>query len=525
MLNKFHFLILGTLVVMCAGSKVQDLANKIKVQYCPLNGFNVSECQGASPKAQLGVAMIHEKLSVMLGVTIDATTGEIKVPVIKPSYDKKQTYTSDNGIVYDVPDQVTVSRLDVESHHEDTRTFKKFPDLIESFSDSLTMRNGMHSFSIDKYRELSKRFSDKTSMTFSTMIFNAFHMSFNEETRSNPILIDYFVEALKTLPVEFDAKVYLEFLELFGTDVVMDADCGGIAEQLSVVSTCFIDGVNVDDQAQLRMLKALYGLKYAHTEYVAGFESHTKADVLTVRGGDPADMDFKKWGSRVDSFTDNPVFTKVKLMPLYKFVDNTVIAANLKKATEIYTKTHTEQTQALIDSWRNTYETNRRVYMIAAYNQMAYSGANVKQFDMKQGQSYILGPLCNLLQIHTRGYFECVRRYNSGAHQYECDRVNDVEPIENGYYANCYANFNYGAYCNIDAEGNLQAVVGSMVGAKVKSGCSIATISAEGNRPYYSDKFDPYYHKNIYCCYSSISVEKPTFNGLGNIVTSCPVLV
>ncbi len=319
------------------GPYVKQSAHK----YCTYNGFFG---QSDICKKYLSVRSTN-KFPIIVGVGLDTVTGEIKLPVLNNTYFLNKKVNS-----FDISDQSDITVFDINKINSNKVTFKdpiQFLKLMDPTKGSTIggiyagNPSGVH-FLIDQMP------NGQNGATIVTHEHYAYKMTFG----GPHILDDSFHAVIEALPVAYDPTLYNLLIQYWGTGVVLDAYGGGIVQQITTSISCYADGIDINNQAELVMLKRLYPKKYANVNFVAGFEEHARSGADTIFGGNPALIKPDQWPDRLKSFETDPVMVRCnKIIPLNEFVSDPTKSANIKRAIGEYIQNEKANWSKQIAAW------------------------------------------------------------------------------------------------------------------------------------------------------------------------------
>lgn len=302
--------------------------SKNLTSYCPYNGLNGTNhnCKNNLKDYNLN------KLPVIMGVGWDPIVGQIKLPFLKSTYDKKNKIINPNNNTYLIPDGYKIKILNNNPNNET----KKYHYPSEFFNNidpnNNKIKNGIFTKSITSFDSILPFFaSGEQYMTIAT----EYRYSYYFEAEYEHDIIPLVMEAINSLPIEYDEEIYNLFINYWGTHVIINGSAGGLALQMTSLKECFVpNGIDLDDQVLLIMLKELYEKQYQHVDFYAEFREYSSASSIEIYGGNPIIID--DYDKRAQSFYDYPVIIDMSVRPIYEFIKNEVIRNNLIRAINNY---------------------------------------------------------------------------------------------------------------------------------------------------------------------------------------------
>lgn len=297
--------------------------NSIK-EYCPFNDMH-----GLNKLCPIDLHN-DQYLPIKLGTGWDPIDGSIKLPFFKLTY-LQNKFQVIKGIKYRIPDQVAVSIGNINTYTVTNNTYTTLDQYLSKMDPSRTnVSSGQLSLPIDMIPELFK-FFDTGHSNIVTVIetIKAYNMKFDN---INKLEISPFTQsAIDSLPAVYDKELYSLFINYWGTQVVVNADAGGIAEQTVMIKSCF-GGIDASSQAALYMMHTFNPEQYSNVSFQAGFQQYSRASIIDIYGGDPKYVNLSDWKLRVSTMDMYPVITNVQTRPITDFIINKTIKANLLKA-------------------------------------------------------------------------------------------------------------------------------------------------------------------------------------------------
>jgi len=145
---------------------------------------------------------------------------------------------------------------------------------------------------------------------------------------------------LNELPNEYDKKKYMEFIEIFGSHVVVEAKLGGWGKVKTQVKKSYQErsgssNIKIQAGAEFQFLKfnveAERSRRQNSGEYVENSSVHTE-----VFGGDSTNLRLKDWDHWVKSIPLYPRKTSYRVEPISELIKDTVKKANIERAVNEY---------------------------------------------------------------------------------------------------------------------------------------------------------------------------------------------
>ncbi|CAF4738156.1 unnamed protein product [Rotaria sp. Silwood1] len=139
-------------------------------------------------------------------------------------------------------------------------------------------------------------------------------------------------QAIDRLPFIYDAKTYKDFLDVWGTHVILETTVGGMHEKQILVKDCilqsnyFTDGLS-ETELELRLKTDILSPTSVNDNY---YENRRRIIVDHRIGGDPSVNNTDQWKQSLD---DKPALLKInKYISWPDLINNSTIKANLQIA-------------------------------------------------------------------------------------------------------------------------------------------------------------------------------------------------
>jgi len=413
---------------------VQKIAHEELAKVCPQRGFKGVEKQcESSHNVKINK---NDLLPVNLGIGWDPVSGSIKLPVLQVTYNDKKTYNK-----FLVPDQFDLAIQNLLTPTRFTQTYHLPSEFFNNIDITRTkIKGGIFASSQDMYDKIIKYFgSGEQTMTLVQEFHTAFTLVYNTTVNIKKQNLDNsFKRALAYMPENYENNkdIYKLFLNYWGTQVVISGQVGGVAEQITNIKECFYtNAINLNNQAELTMLKQLYAKNYAHVNYTASYLQYSKANIMEIYGGNPTIIDESMWDARLQSFEEYPVFTDVTVISILDFIDNDIIKNNVGKAINDYYTSGKLDMSSVINQWTNTWNSaksvtsmptvfgiNQEIYLIQQYWRHPLSIINGARNDFTlntSGENLI--NICGNAQVNEAQLIACLQ-YFSDARNIFCKR-------------------------------------------------------------------------------------------------------
>ncbi len=298
--------------------------------HCVYNGLFGPSAMCVGHQSRMLKRTNPTKLPVMIGVGLDTVTGEIKLPVLNHTYARNKQIGS-----FKISDQTNFNAKDIDVINSHKATFNDPAQFLKQMDPTKSSTiGGIYAGNPSSVNFLMDKMLDgQNSATVVTHEHYAFRLAYSAVY----VLDNSFHNVIESLPAKYDRTLYNLLIEYWGTGVVLDANAGGIIQQITSSKSCYADGIDIDNQAELCMLKKLYPTQYKNVNFTAGFEEHTKSDAETIYGGDPTLLNPAEWSQRLESFKTNPVIVRCnRIIPLDEFVADPIKSANIRRAINEY---------------------------------------------------------------------------------------------------------------------------------------------------------------------------------------------
>lgn len=459
---------LGT-IITSKGSIVNVIAYKSRIKNCPYSGLKSNECHNPlTPRNQIND---NHKYKLQLGIAYNPHTGAVGLPVLyNGNYD--QNITTKNNRTYTVPNEYMMTNI-TTNYTFDQQLFKNrtsFNNYV--YNTTKLYPNGIESNIID----LEGKFNGVSDIILTTLAYPLYNLSYKSDIHR---LDDYMVEVLNMLPEEYDQEMYYEFIDQWGTDVIVSATVGGQAQRITYAKTCFVHGssINILDQEAIRLNNQLRFKYTGNIKMDNNYEQYSSAQVLNIFGGNPIILDPTDWNKRVDSFDgEYSVFINFETKPLHHFM-NISKKNNLKRAIE----ERYHQIDQNINIPVTTTLTNNGVSWLnplVQTNNLTYGGTNVYDFCSMINYKKLLSPYytptvpqCGWSSIVGNTQLSGVCRNIYHKIVTKTDKV----PVSL-HHTHCTNTLNYKTSCNMDNNGYVWVSTPQGNGLKVSTGCSSYTM-------------------------------------------------
>lgn len=442
----------------------------------------------------------------LIGTGYDITNGEQLLPFLNMTYDDPHNiFRSDTGKLYLIPDKVTL--IINPSNKSNTMIFENGLDYLN-------------------YLPLTYSYAPATLFNKDPNSISNFEFEFNKYkvtlvTHQHDILtlkvkddhIDNFVQSLitKYLPLTYDYAIYKQFIINFGTDVILEASIGCKFEMTVQIFQCnVLNGIDLNSNAALYLYKAIYSNEYQKKNFSGNFLKYSKASTVSMMGGDPILINTTDWSKRLQTCSDYPVITNLKLKPITDFIASSTIKLNLQQAINTY-KNEKQQliTQAKTKYMESIQNNPLAISFVGTLKQRYYYNNNtyrttitsIMNFNPKEKESISteISPTDSMKPLITiyapkHNSFHCTR-YNSTHIQATVDK-NRITQFNN----------NYGSHANV-----LGFDIIVEKGELVSAGCSHAI---------YKKKLDTLHSTAVidiihgYCCTQCVQITSPARFGL-----------
>lgn len=273
--------------------------------------------------------------------------------VIDFTYNNQNVWTNpfNSTIQFLVPDQVNV--VDDSASPYTSSVFTSAQNFASAKADHLgiNFEYGMFSFSFDIAQSVDSYQNNQaiTGLVTQSMIF--FEAAIYPTAQGT----SYFNQFInQTLPEQYNADVYADFLAQYGTHFIKGVVVGGQAILDAVISDEYY---STSTEAQLSTnLKALFydllGYSNSFGDNYTSFQAESFGQ-FSVLGGNQAIVAqanpswFQQW---LQSVSSAPAAISYSLAPITDLVTNPTIQANIQLAINTYLLAASEQTEAILDS-------------------------------------------------------------------------------------------------------------------------------------------------------------------------------
>ena len=279
---------------------------------CPFVGYNGAYC----PTKYTSVAM-HTQGNTHLprgvGLTIDVSTGELKLPALDYNYDHPTSTWTDplSKITFDLPEGLSLSTVDIAGENvAKVRVFRDEEELVSVWESGYKEGNwlggefGQSKSILDLY---NKFFSKQQSTSINQHPRAVYKLSVGEawEQRLNV----YVKTALQALPEQFDSNIYSRFIDTWGTHVASKTLVGGMFEQQITMKDCmwkspYLTGGLTDEDLERYLNLDLSKDPTQDPFYISRRQMHIDHRI----GGNPEVADDSAW---IKGLAINPALIKI----------------------------------------------------------------------------------------------------------------------------------------------------------------------------------------------------------------------
>ena len=279
---------------------------------CPFVGYHGAYC----PTQYTAVNTFPQGNTPLprgVGLTIDVTTGELKLPALDYKYDHPTSAWTDpqTKITFDVPEGMYLSTGDITGENvAKIRVFKSEKELVSVWETGYKQGNwlggefGQSKSILDLY---NKFFSKQQSTSINQHPRAIYKLSVGDgwEKRLNV----YVRAALSALPEQYDSNVYSRFMDTWGTHVATNTLVGGMFEQQVAMKDCvwnspYLTGGLTDEELQRYLHLDLSKDPTQDSFYISRRQMHIDHRI----GGNPEVVDDAAW---LKGLALNPALLKI----------------------------------------------------------------------------------------------------------------------------------------------------------------------------------------------------------------------
>ncbi|CAF4831041.1 unnamed protein product [Rotaria sp. Silwood1] len=307
-------------------------ANAARQALCPIVGYNGSFCPGTNKnvKSTARVMKTITQLHRGVGMTIDISTGKLMLPVLELTYPSKLKIWKDekgSGRSFSIPNEISLTPVDVNRDNKPTSYIYPTPmqlaDVWTRASGSGSWLGGELGHTKSVLDINLKFFSKQQATAITQQPIGLYRLEVNNLT-----LNEYVKEAISLLPATYDASIYSDFMDTWGTHIAVSTLIGGMVEQQVVFKKCMLS------------MLALIGNNILDSYLTADLTSnkttnslYTQRRQLTLNhrlGGNPTINDHSTW---IRTIASNPALLKIdRYIPWWDVLTDTKIKQNMQKA-------------------------------------------------------------------------------------------------------------------------------------------------------------------------------------------------
>lgn len=277
---------------------------------CPFVGFFGVSCPCKYRKpVSFANALRHRTLPRGVGVTIDITTGQLKLPAINYVNSPNSWVDVLSGIVYSIPYDVSLS-IEGFPHTPSIRVFNTVEELAKVWEDGykdgkwLGGEFGERKSIIDLYTKFFSKYQ-KTSISQNPHTLYNLTLHNGWENKLNQFVI----KSLRSLPKKYNSNIYSRFMDTWGTHVATKTLIGGMTEQQVTMKSCISKRSSSAKGLTDVELKKYLNMDLRQVPVHSPFYSERRKMSISHRiGGNPEIKNETQW---FRSLSENPVLIKI----------------------------------------------------------------------------------------------------------------------------------------------------------------------------------------------------------------------
>jgi len=459
--------------------EVLPLRDDPRQALCPIVGYHGAFCPSptvnddTSYDKDLKLLQAGQQLLLPKGVgmTIDVSTGELKLPAWNYDFNGATSYFTDplSGETFLLPKGLSLSIQVSGENVPQTHVFKTAAEVASVWETGYKDGNWLggefgHSKSIlDLY---NKFFSKQQSSAINQHPQALYRLTLdpNWEFNLNP----YAMYSLKSLPQTYNENIYSRFMETWGTHIAMDTLVGGMTEQQVIMKDCILQSPDRTGGLSPEQLRQYLKMDLEKTPPMDSYYTERRQMSIDHKiGGNPELTDQEGWKR---SIAKDPALIKIYSHVDWAFAaENTQaisssVVANLRRAIkdrmDKREQARRQEEQAAITKEIEDLQGPRAVTAILAHGR---SGSNAPY--MEQGKSLTMA-----------GYSQCPaglavesssKVCNTGVDIVSMNSQNTHTPLR--YERNHKGEFRAIGCVDFDGCGNC----GEHAGSFIKNGCSM----------------------------------------------------
>ncbi|CAF1349942.1 unnamed protein product [Rotaria magnacalcarata] len=300
------------------------LSELTRTELCPVIGFYGLFCPSSSMETPSREDTIRSSTSRGIGMTIDLSTGEIKLPALSTTYNEKYMLSKKS-----IP---TVAASDAERLEPIVYLFRTEQDFVYLWEqDSGSWLGGELSHIKNMLHVHKTFFIENEAVAIVQHLYPLYTLEI-KSTNTNLELNQYAQQAIGQLPFIYDTRTYKDFLDIWGTHVILETLIGGMHEQQALVKDCifrstyFTRGLT-ESELELRLKADLLSRTSMNDSY---YDSRRRIILDHRIGGESNVSNIDQWKQSLNS---KPALLKInKYTPWSDIVHNSIIKANLQTA-------------------------------------------------------------------------------------------------------------------------------------------------------------------------------------------------
>ncbi|CAF0928741.1 unnamed protein product [Didymodactylos carnosus] len=331
-------------------SDLFDLTSAQKA-LCPIVGFHGQFCPGINET--LTPLQIRSKaanigplpLPTGVGITIDVSTGALKLPALEFTFNKGSRLWTDreSGQTFIVPSEIlltdTVSSSDNNNNSSIIiRIFRTETELADVW-----LRNaesgGWSGGQLADIKNISNLYDNYFKDNQATAISQDFKTIHTLTINNNLIKLNKYAQrAINILTLQYNESLYQRFLDAWGTHITVSTNVGGMTEQQILFKSCTIRSSEISNGLEESTFKENLKeeLLQSNPCLDAFYYARRKKLIDHRIGGNTVLLnDTSEWKKTI--VYDPALLSVIKHLPWYDFIPAnwTTIKENLKRAIEI----------------------------------------------------------------------------------------------------------------------------------------------------------------------------------------------
>ena len=323
MSSKVQLLFSSMLILSLHICTVFLLLNRAHRDLCPVTGYHGSFCPDTRTQFHSRKRIASSSIPHAVGMTIDLSTGEIKLPALKLTYSAQSK----------LPDEANVTTADNIEHSEpNVYVFRTEEDFIHLWDQQSGSWIGGELGHVKGLLQMYNHFFAENQATAIIQHLYPLYILEMDLSDTIPTLNQHAQQAVDQLPSAYNAEKYRHFIDTWGTHIAVKTELGGMREQQILFKRCiwqsqYFTGGLTESDFELRLKQDFIAPATINNSYL---EERWKIILDHLIGGDVNVSDFDQWQ---ETLSYSPALLRIlKYISWLDIVPNSTIKTNLQTA-------------------------------------------------------------------------------------------------------------------------------------------------------------------------------------------------